>query len=280
MVGSQARRKAVSYLRKQNNLSERRACELSMTPRSTYRYVSRMIGSDSLHRRLKEIAYKRRSFGYRRLHALLKREGFIVNHKRIYRLYKQAGLSKRKKHRKRYLRRYKQPLQKALEPNQKWAMDFMSDSFGESRKLRTFNIVDVYTRECPCLEVGSSFPAIKVLRTLDRLAEERGLPKAITLDNGPEYTSKAVIEWSENHGVSLEYITPGKPTENGYIESFNGKFREECLNQNWFKNLKEAKIIIETWRQDYNKERPHSSLGYMTPEEFAKNVNETGKSLV
>jgi putative transposase len=282
VVGSQAQRKAVSFLIQTHSLSERRACELSQAARSTYRYMWIKTDDKLLRKRLKLLAYRRKSFGYRRLHALLKKEGFAANHKKVYRLYKEEGLSKRKKPRKRYLKRTKEPLRAAERPNQKWAMDFMSDSFGSSRKLRTLNILDVCTRECPSIEVNTSLPAAIVIRVLNRLGEDRGFPEVITVDNGPEYTSNELREWAEEHGVILEYISPGKPTENGYIESFNGKFREECLNQNWFRNLSEARLIIEEWRQDYNERRPHSSLGYKTPEEYAREVNtkRTMKSLV
>lgn len=281
MVGSQAKRNAVSYLRSQHGLSERRACELSITARSTCRYQSKNNEESLLVKRLKVLAYKRRTFGYRRLHALLRREGFEVNHKRVYRLYREAGLLKRKRKNRKVMNRSSNPLKKAEKANQRWAMDFMSDSCENGNRLRTLNILDTFTRECPSIEIGSSLPTVKVIKTLDILADERGLPEAITVDNGPEYTSKAIERWAAEKGVVFEYITPGRPMENGFIESFNGKFREECLDQNSFRNISEAKKIIELWRQDYNKERPHSSLGYMTPEEFAeKNMTKTVKRLI
>lgn len=204
-----------------------------------------------------------------------------MNHKRVYRLYKESGLVKRKRKRKKVINRSNHSLQQADRANQRWAMDFMSDGCENGSKLRTLNILDIFTRECPSIEVGSSLPAVRVVRTLDILAEERGLPEVITVDNGPEYTSKAIERWAIQRGVVFEYITPGRPMENGFIESFNGKFREECLDQNSFRNISEARIIIDLWRQDYNKERPHSALGYITPEEFAKNnARKTEKSLV
>jgi len=153
-------------------------------------------------------------------------------------------------------------------------MDFMSDSCANGRKIRTLNIIDLYARECIKIEVASSLPSSKVISILDTLALERGLPQAITVDNGTEYTSKIIQQWSKEKAVHLDYIAPGRPMENGYIESFNGKFREECLNQNWFQNMSEASIIIEAWRKDYNNNRPHSALGYLTPNEYLRSKTE------
>ena len=267
MVGPQAQRNVVNYLCEQHSLSERRACGLAKANRTTCRYQSK-VECDVIEKRLKELAGKHLAFGYRRLHALLKREGHEINHKRVYRLYKKNHLVKRRRKRKRYPVRYRRPLEKVMKPNQRWAMDFMSDSCGNGSKLRTLNIVDIFARECLGIVVGSSLPSSKVIETLEMLASERGLPEAITLDNGPEYTSKIIQQWAEEKGVHFDYITPGRPMENGYVESFNGRFREECLNQNWFRNLGEALIIIEDWREDYNTKRPHSALGYLTPKEF------------
>lgn len=269
MVGPQARRHAVCYLHTRHGLSERRACGLAHANRTTYRYFPK-IQNDGIEQRLKELAGKRLAFGYRRLHVLLKREGYEVNHKRVYRLYKKNDLAKRKRKRKRYPVRCRRPLEETTRPNQRWAMDFMSDSCGNGSKLRTLNLIDIFARECLGIIVGSSLPSSKVIATLEMLSAERGLPEAITLDNGPEYTSKIIRQWAEEKGVHFDYITPGKPMENGYVESFNGKFREECLNQNWFRNLGEASLIIENWREDYNANRPHSALGYLTPKEFLK----------
>ena len=248
-------------------MSERKACGLTHISRATCRYLPK-VRDDSLERRLKELAGKHLAFGYRRLHALLRREGYKANHKRVYQLYQKNSLAKRHRKRKRYPARYREPLEEATRPNQRWAMDFMSDSYGNGSKLRTLNVMDIFARECLRIIVGSSLPSSKVIATLDQIADERGLPEAITLDNGPEYTSKTIQQWAEEKGVYFDYITPGRPMENGYVESFNGKFREECLNQNWFRNLKEAAIVIEDWRADYNTNRPHSALGYLTPKEF------------
>lgn len=273
MVGPQAQRRAVSHLCSRHGLSERKACGLARMSRSTCRYKPTSKDATA-EERLKALAFKRTTYGYRRLHHLLKREGYEINHKRVYAIYKGNGLAKRKKKKKRSPKRERQPLPKVEKPNEIWAMDFMSDSCSNGRKMRTLNILDIYGRECLQIEVASSLPSSKVISVLDRLALERGLPGRIIIDNGPEYTSKDFKEWAERNQVILDYITPGRPMENGYIESFNGKFREECLNQNWFQNIAEASIIVEQWRKDYNNARPHSSLGYLTPKEYLRRKKE------
>lgn len=202
---------------------------------------------------------------------MLKREGLVVNHKRTERIYREEGLilRKRRKCRKRgSLLRIEMPV--AAKPNQRWSMDLMSDSLSTGRRFRVLTIVDDYSRECPAMEVDTSINGVRVVRTLERLAQMRGLPKVITVDNGPEFAGQALDEWAYQKGVTLNFIEPGKPVENAYIESFNGKFRDECLNENWFMSLFQAREIVETWRMDYNQERPHSSLGNLTPQEFAQ----------
>ena len=196
-----------------------------------------------------------------------------MNHKRVYALYKRNGLAKRRKKKKRYPEKKRNPLVKASKPNEIWAMDFMTDSCSNGRKIRTLNIIDQYARECLKIEVGHLMPCCKVVRILEEIEQERGLPEKIVIDNGPEYTSKMLKKWAESKRVSLSYISPGRPMENGYIESFNGRFREECLNQNWFQNILEAAKIVEEWRKDYNNNRPHSSLGYLTPMEYLRERN-------
>ena len=273
MVGPQAQRRAVSHLCSQHGLSERRACGLAKLNRSTCRYKPKSKDA-VVEERLKALAFKKTSYGYRRLHHLLKREGYEINHKKVYAIYKKNSLGKRKKKKKRIPKRERNPLPKAEKPNEIWAMDFMTDSCSNGRKIRTLNILDIYARECLQIEVASSLPSAKVISVLERLALERGLPERIVIDNGPEYTSKDLKEWAERNQVTLDYITPGRPMENGYVESFNGKFREECLNQNWFQNIAEASIIVEEWRKEYNNDRPHSSLGYLTPKEYLSRKKE------
>lgn len=216
------------------------------------------------------MAALKRRYGYRRIHILLRREGWQTNHKRVWRLYSQAGLSVRKRRRKRIAPAERVVRPVATAPNQSWSMDFVSDGLAYGRRFRCLNIVDDYTRECLAIEVDTSLPGLRVAQVLQRLAELRGLPKSITVDNGPEFAGRALDAWAYQVGVKLSFIRPGKPVENAYIESFNGKFRDECLNEHWFMSLRQAKSLIEDWRVEYNTERPHSALGYLTPEQFAQ----------
>jgi putative transposase len=272
VVGPRARKEAVEVARAAVEISERRACGLLLVVRGTVRYVSASAdGNVRLRDRLHELAMERRRFGYRRLHALLAREGWMVNHKRVYRLYVEQCLSVRKRSRRRRISPARAPLRAASAANQVWSIDFVSDSLASGRRFRTLNVVDDYTREALAIEVDTSLGGVRVTRVLDRLLIERGgAPVQIRSDNGPEFISKAVEQWAYEHGVSWEFIQPGKPTENAYIESFNGKLRDECLNENWFTTLADARQKIEQWRQDYNHQRPHSALGYRTPSEFHK----------
>ena len=215
------------------------------------------------------MAGQHRRYGYLRLHVLLRREGLVINHKRTYRLYRDEGLAVRTKKRKRLAGRERVPLVAPERRNQRWSMDFVSDSLCSGRRFRVLNIVDEYTRESPGQLVDLSISGQRVTRLLDQLAIRHGLPEEIVMDNGSEFTSKAMFLWSLKTGVQLRFIQPGKPMQNGYGESFNGKFRDECLNENWFTSLTEARRLIERWRCHYNEERPHSGLGYMTPAAFA-----------
>lgn len=219
---------------------------------------------------MRALAEERRRFGYKRLYVMLRREGFMINRKRVYRIYREERLSLRIRKRKRIASLVRVPLPTPTKPNIRWSMDFVSDQLGSTgRRIRCLNIVDDFSRECLAIEVDTSLPGERVARVLDRLAFTRGRPQAIVVDNGPEFTGKAVDAWAFTNGVKLDYIRPGKPVENAYIESFNGKFRDECLNDHWFQTMREAQVRIEAWREDYNSRRPHSSLGDLTPEEFA-----------
>jgi len=261
----------VSYVEVQYQMSERHACRLVGLARSTNRYGARKAERDAaLRTRLKELATKRMRFGYRRLTAMLTREGMAANHKRVYRLYREEGLAMRIRVRRRM--RWRGPVTNpaASRPNERWSMDFLSDCVSTGRVIRMLTIVDDCTRECPAIEVDTSLGGLGVRRVLDRIARERGLPEAIVLDNGPEFRGRALAAWSEQRGVRLEFIQPGKPVQNAFAESFNGRLRDECLNANWFTNLSDARRKIESWRQDYNQQRPHSSLNYMPPAEFAR----------
>lgn len=219
---------------------------------------------------MKELATKRMRFGYRRLTAMLVREGIKANHKRVYRLYREEGLAMRIRRRRRIRWSGAVANPAATKPNQRWSMDFVSDCVSTGTVIRMLTVVDDCTRECPAIEVDTSLGGLRVGRVLDRIASERGLPEAIVLDNGPEFRGRALAAWSEERGVRLEFIQPGKPVQNAFVESFNGRLRDECLNANWFTSLNDARRKIESWRRDYNEQRPHSSLAYMAPAEFAR----------
>jgi len=250
-------------------VSERRACGLIGLHRGTYRYRPRRPEDGPLRVRLRELAGLRRRFGYRRLQVLLAREGWQVNHKRVYRLYVEEKLSlRRKRGRKRSGMR--QPLVAPVAANHVWSVDFMTDALSSGRRFRTLNIVDDYTRECLAIEVDTSLGGGRVVRVLEELKRGRGLPRQIRSDNGPEFLSRAVDQWAYEQGLQWHTIQPGRPMENGYVESFNGRFRDECLNENWFSDLADAREKIAQWRQDYNQARPHSALAYLTPTEFAQ----------
>ncbi len=233
-------------------VSERRACGLIGLHRGTYRYRVRRWEDGRLRTRLRELAHQFRRFGYRRLHDRLVREGWRVNHKRVGRLYRLEGLQVRKRRRKRCAGVLRLPLPAPTAANQVWSLDFMSDTLSSGRKLRTLNVVDDYTRECLAIEVDTSLGGVRVVRVLERLVRERGRPRQIRTDNGPEFAGRALDQWCFAQGVEQHFIQPGKPMQNGYIESFNGKFRDECLNENWFISLNDARQIIEQWRQHYN----------------------------
>ena len=227
--------------------------------------------------RIKELAVQRRRFGSRRIGVLLKREGKTVNHKRVERIYRQEGLSLRKRKKKRQTAALRIVLPTPKGPNKRWSMDFVSDQLSDGRKFRSLTIVDDCSRESPAIEVDTSLPGKRVTRVLDRLAETRGLPDAIVVDNGPEFVDNGpefagneLDSRAHKRGVNLCFIRPGKPVENAYIESFNGKFRDECLNEHWFTSLKDAQEKIEAWRKKYNRNRPHSSLGNLSPDEFVR----------
>ena len=270
MVKPAARRRAVRWLRRRHSVSVRRACQVVRIARSTYRYESQKKELPGLRERLLELAAERPRFGYRRLHVLLMREGWAVNHKRIQRIYREEGLAVRRKKRKRIAQTARQPRIMPEQPNQRWSMDFMADSLATGRSFRTLNVVDDFSRECVAIEVDTSLSGARVARVLDQVIERRGAPASIVMDNGPEFASRALDAWAYERGVQLDFIRPGKPIENCLVESFNGKFRDECLNQHWFTSLWDARLEIERWRQDYNRVRPHSSLGNLPPKEYVR----------
>jgi len=276
VVGPQAEREAVRVVREEAGLSERHACGLIGMHRGSWRYQRRERNDAGLRARLRELAADRPRFGYRRLYIFLRRERtesrelrWAVNHKRVYRLYREEGLAMRRRKRKRFRAEARVPAVVPRAVNEVWTMDYTHDELSSGRKFRTLNLMDGYTREALAIEVDTSLPGLRVVRVLDRLREERGKPGAIQVDNGTEFTSRVVDQWAYQNEVALHFIERGKPTQNAFIESFNGKFRDEWLNQNWFVDLREARELIEAWRVDYNTVRPHSSLGYQTPDEFA-----------
>lgn len=269
------RRVAVLFLEGERGLSQRRACGLIDLGRSTARYVRRGRNDAPLRVRLRALAALKRRYGYRRLHWLLRREGVYVNHKCVERIYREEGLSLRRKKRKRACSVARTPAPRPQRPDEVWCLDFVSDALGYGRRIRTLNVLDVCTREALGIEVDTSLSGVRVGRVLDRIIEERGqAPQTIILDNGPELTSKALDQWAYMRGVGLHFIAPGKPVQNCFVESFNDKFRDECLNEHWFLSLYDARQKIETWRVEYNRERPHSSLGDRTPEEFRRSITE------
>ncbi|HEX3684935.1 MAG TPA: IS3 family transposase [Bryobacteraceae bacterium] len=263
-----AMKAGVEHLKQDFAFSERRACGLLQVPVSTFRYrPSRR--DQPLRDKLVELAREKPRFGYRRLNILLQRDGIQVNHKRVWRVYREAGLSVKRKRRKR-LARVGTATTAATRANERWSLDFVSDGVASGRAIRLLCIVDTYTRECLALDVDTSFPSPRVTRVLDGLIASRGVPERIRCDNGPELTSRHFLAWCIERKISLEHIQPGRPMQNGHVESFNGKLRDECLNVSWFRNLFDARRQTHRWRKEYNEFRPHSSLGYRTPVEFAQ----------
>jgi len=269
MVTPRAKREAVAYLKTAHEVSERRACQTLGANRALVRYRFTRPPDTALRERLKSLAVERRRFGYRRLAVFLRREGFADNIKKIHRIYKEEKLMvKRRKGRKRAVGT-RQPLPKPDSVNQVWSLDFMSDAFTDGRRFRVLAVMDQCSRECLMAVADTSMPGLRVVRELDRLIALHGRPKIIVSDNGPELTSRAVLIWAHEQGIDWHYIQPGKPQQNGYTESLNGKIRDEFLNEHWFSSPQEVRTLLEAWRQDYNAVRPHSALGYLTPHEFA-----------
>jgi len=274
MVTPAARREAVDWIRERCSCSERKACDLATACRSTVRYRRQEDPEEEqLVGRLLELAGERPRFGYRRLHVLLRREGSQINHKRVYRLYKALGLAVRRKKRKRVAQANRIPRVVPEQANEQWSMDFISDTLAGGRCFRALNVVDDATRECVAIEVDTSLSGHRVARVLDEAAASRGYPQRIVVDNGPEFTSRALDEWAYERGVTLVFIRPGKPIENCIVESFNGRLRDECLNSHWFTSITDARRKIGYWRMDYNHVRPHSALGNLTPAEYSKAMN-------
>jgi len=259
-------------------LSQRRAARLIPVRLQTWRYTVTRDPQEALRQRLRELAGVRVRFGYRRLTVLLKREGWTVNAKRIYRLYDLEGLAVRTKPRKKLASRARVPAVAPTRPNERWTMDFVCARTSDGRWFRTLTVVDIYTREALALVVDRSLTGIKVAAALSRLLEQRPKPQAISVDNGTEFVSKAMDAWAYGHDVRLDFIRPGRPVENAFIESFNGRLRDECLNSHVFGSVAEAQAVLDVWRDDYNRVRPHSALQDRTPVEWAQYVTESRES--
>jgi len=279
-VSPQAKREAVKVLMIEHRFGITRACGLVSISRSLYRYVSRRGDASPLKQRIGDIAAAKRRYGYRRVYVRLRREGWAVNRKRVYRLYREMGLAVRRRKRKRIGIVERRPLPKPSLANQSWSMDFVSDGLANGRRLRCLTIVDDCTRECLAIEVDTSITGTRVKAVMERLADLRGLPRSITVDHGPEFEGQVLDAWAYAANVQLAFIRPGKPNENAYIESFNGKFRDECLNEHWFISMAHARQVIEAWRIEYNTEQTHSSLDDLTPEEFAMKLSKQGQQSV
>jgi putative transposase len=260
-------------VRQSYRLSEKRACGLIGITRWINRYQSRRDPQDELRMRLRDLAGSRVRYGYRRLTVLLRREGREVNAKRVYRLYREEGLQVRTTKRAKRAAHARAPLPGAAWPNQRWSMDFVSDRFADGRWFRILTVVDQYTRECLCAYADRSQTGEKVVEQMKRLVSLRSVPESITTDNGSEFAGRAMEVWAHQAGVKLDFIRPGRPVQNGYIESFNGRLRDECLNGEVFFTLTDAREKLDRWRRDYNQARPHSSLADRTPAEFARNLD-------
>jgi putative transposase len=263
------RHAAVRTLVSRHGLSERHATGLLGVDRSAVRYHRKRKDDAEDRALLRELAAERRRFGYRRLREMAKRRGRLMNLKKVYRLYREEGLTVRRRRGRKRAIGTRAPLRQARRPNEIWVLDFVSDVLVSGRRFRVLSVEDEHTREGLLVEIDTSLPGTRVARALDRIVAERGKPAMIVSDNGTELTSNAMLRWAEDTGVEWHYIAPGKPQQNGFMESFNGKLRDECLNEHVFTSLVEARRIIEAWRIDYNTMRPHSSLDYLTPEEFA-----------
>lgn len=253
-----------------HGLSERRACRLADLDRSTFQYPKQCGGDEHLRKRLRDLANERRRFGYRRLGILLQREGINANHKKIFRIYREEGLAVRRRRGRKRALGTRRPIIVPDQPNQRWSLDFVSDVLADGRRFRSLCVVDDFSREALAIVPDISLSGLRVARELDRIISYRGKPNMIVSDNGTELTSHAILKWAQDTNVDWHYIAPGKPMQNAFVESFNGRLRDECLNEHVFTTLTEARCLIEEWRIDYNTTRPHTSLEGLAPVEYAK----------
>ena len=259
----------MTHLCDTHGVSQRRACKVLSVDRSMVRYQSKRVDDVEQRRAIKRIAKERRRFGYRRILVMLEREKIFMNHKKLRRIYREEGLQVRKRGGRKRALGTRRPMIVPEAANQRWSLDFVSDALTDGRRFRIFAVVDDHTRECLTLVADTSLSGARVTRELDQIIFERGAPNTIVSDNGTEFTSMAVQKWVQETGIDWHYIAPGKPQQNAFIESYNGKLRDECLNETLFSTLAEARNTLEIWKDDYNTQRPHSALGNMTPSEFA-----------
>ena len=273
MVAPAAERDAVAHLQTVYGMSERRACQVVGCCRMTMRYQATRIDDGLLRERMKAIAHERRRFGYRRLHVLLRREGYVVNHKRLFRIYREEKLTVRRRHGRKRAMGTRAPMLIPMAPNQRWSLDFVSDQMTDCRRFRVLTVVDDCTRECLALVADTSLSGLRVARELEALIARRGKPAMIVSDNGTEFTSNAILSFADRMRVDWHYIAPGKPIQNAFIESFNGRLRDELLNETLFPSLSHVRATVASWRADYNLNRPHSRLGWLTPAEYADTFN-------
>jgi len=273
MVTPAVKREAVARLKEAHEMSERRACQVIGCVRMTIRYRSRRPDDLGLRERLRALAKERRRFGYRRLHVLLRREGYVVNHKRLFRIYREERLMVRRRGGRKRALGTRAPIPVPLRPNDRWSLDFVSDQFACGRRFRILAIFDDCTRECLTAVADTSLSGRRVARELDLLLATRGRPTTIVSDNGTELTSNAILYWADQTQVGWHYIAPGKPMQNAFVESFNGRLRDEFLNETLFTSMMQARLALEEWRHDYNNVRPHSRIGWLAPAVYAANFS-------
>jgi len=270
MVTPAVKRTAVAHAIQAHDVSERRACAILGVDRSMVRYRSRRPDDRAIRERMRSLAHERRRFGFRRLGILLRREGIVMNRKKLLRLYREEGLAVRRRIGRKRALGTRAPMVVPDGPNQRWSLDFVSDAFTDSRRFRILCVVDDFSRECLALAADTSLSGARVARELDSVITRRGKPGTIVSDNGTELTSMAILQWSQDRAVEWHYIAPGKPTQNAFVESFNGRLRDECLNETLFTSLHHARVELEIWRQDYNHVRPHSAHNGKTPAEITE----------
>ena len=273
MVTPDVKRKAVERACKEHGVSQRRACTILNVDRSSVRYKSVRSDDADLREAMRQVASERRRFGYRRIHVMLERQGIYMNQKKLRRLYREEKLQVRKRGGRKRALGTRRPMLLPSTTNNRWSLDFISDAFTDGRRFRVLAVVDDFSRECLALVADTSLSGMRVTRELNELIRQRGKPKTVVSDNGTELTSMAVLRWCQETGIEWHYIQPGKPMQNGFVESFNGSFRDECLNETLFTSLSEARTKINEWKKDYNHNRPHSSLGNLTPYEYVRKIN-------